>query len=214
MSLFSWKVIILVSVFLALGNFWLVHVVTICPNSQEWDIERLRQQMRERLQRKDEEIRHLKNEERKQNEDKLRQILKLELIIQDQNKTIHDLNIGEGRKLKQVEEPNQIREEEIHALKSELHAMEESCMNEIRRLDRERRQCEHQLLEKEKIIQKKDADIRYETWKLQSMRNKCDHQLDEYDQLWAIIGKVVCAFLALLLICCVCRTCIHVNNRT
>ena len=46
------------------------------------------------------------------------------------------------------------------------------------------------------------------------MRNGCGHQLDEYDQLWAIVGKGGCALLAILLICCVCSACTQANNRT
>ena len=144
MSLSSWKVIILVSAFVALGNIWLVHVGTFCPNDHEWELERSHWQMR--VQGKDEEIRHLRDElrtlreryevevhnkqskdkevrdlrnelrtsrerygvemrniqsqveeERKQNEAQLRLIRELELIIQDQNKTIHDLTADKGQ---------------------------------------------------------------------------------------------------------------------
>ena len=194
-------------VFLAIVLFvescWLV--LTFCPNNREWEIERLHWQMKVRLQRKDKEIRYLRNElrasqkrygversktlqveeERKQNEVQLKlkekQILELELTIQNQKKTIHNLTVGGGQKLKEVEEYNQIREEqkakEIEDLKDKL---QNSCDSAIRweqsRVEGEQRQRKHQLSEKEKIIREKDAVI-----------------------------NVACGLLAmLLLVCCCC----------
>ena len=201
-------------VFLAIVLFvescWLV--LTFCPNNREWEIERLHWQMKVRLQRKDEEIRHLRNElrasqeryeversktlqveeERKQNEVQLKlkekQILELELTIQNQKKTIHNLTVGGGQKLKEVEEYNQIRKEqkakEIKDLKDKL---QNSCDSAIRweqsRVEGEQRQRKHQLSEKEKIIREKDAVI-----------------------------NVACGLLAILLLVCCCCCCYRVSS--
>ena len=204
-------------------SYWLV--VTFCPNNQEWEIERLHRQMKVRLQRKDEEIRHLRNElraceigmrtqklqveeERKQKEGQLRRkekkILKLEHIIQSQNRTIHNLTVSEGRKLKRVEEYNQMREEQIarkiKGLKGTLRTVQISCEIDIRsRVEREQRECEHQLSEKEAVI----WDTKQ---KLQSMTNKCN----ECDQLWCVTGIVACAsaLLAIPLFVYYCVVCV------
>jgi len=225
-------------VFLAIVLFaescWLV--LTFCPNNREWEIERLHWQMKVRLQRKDEEIRHLKNElrasqeryeversktlqveeERKQNEAQLRlkekQILELELTIQNQKKTIHNLTVGGGQILKELEEYNQIREEqkakEMQDFKDKLHVIQKSCESKIHweqsRVEREQRQCEHQLSEKEKIIRKKDAVIWDERGKLQSMTDRCN-------QLWCVTENVAYGLLAILLLVCCCCCCYWVS---
>ena len=105
-----------------------------------------------------------------------------------------------------MEEYNQLREEqkakEMKDLKNELRAVQISCESDIRsRVEREQRECEHQLSEKDAVI----WDTKR---KLQSMKNKCN----ECDQLWCVTWNVACAsallVVLLLVCCCTCVACV------